>query len=355
MTSQTPAGWYPDPGQVPGGPRTERWWDGGRWTDQTRPATTPPPHPPQAAPQAPAQGPAQLAQQPTAPGTIPAYPNYPGYPGQLPPKPRSRARVAVAAGVAVAVLAGIAGGVYALTSDDGGGGKSDKADSRASRPPQDQGDPGGPGGGNGQGNGSPSPQDPQGSPQAPLDEGYATDVLNGVALPVIAGWTGSDGAGVAGVQTGTYECPDDSGKECVKGGASTSSAKDLKLGATTAEAAAKEDIAKNAKSSYGGKTYGGILQHDELLSKKVTVAGQQGYLVRWNVDTKSRIDAWVESVAFPSPHDPKTLVVVRLGVDIPRTAKEKAAGPDDKAIDKIVKSIKEASVTSDGGGNGESV
>ncbi|NEB75819.1 DUF2510 domain-containing protein, partial [Streptomyces sp. SID14478] len=121
MTSQTPAGWYPDPGQASDGPRTERWWDGGRWTDQVRPAAALPPLPPQAA----APGPGQLAQQPTAPGTIPAYPNYPGYPGQLPPKPRSRARTAIATGVAVVVLAGIAGGVYALTADDDGGGKSD--------------------------------------------------------------------------------------------------------------------------------------------------------------------------------------------------------------------------------------
>ncbi|NEB75454.1 hypothetical protein G3I40_09480, partial [Streptomyces sp. SID14478] len=204
----------------------------------------------------------------------------------------------------------------------------------------------------GEGGGSDSPETPS-SPQAPLDEGFATDVLNGVALPVLDSWTGNDGAGVAGVQTGPYKCPDDVQQTCVKGGASTSSAKELKLDATTAEAAAKEDIAKNAKASYGGKVYGGILQHDELLSRKVTVAGQQGYRVRWNVDTKSRIDAWVESVAFPSPTDPKTLVVVRIGVDIPTTAKEKAAGPDDTAIDKLVKGIKKAEVTGGGGGNGQ--
>ncbi|MFI6876869.1 DUF2510 domain-containing protein [Streptomyces sp. NPDC050400] len=366
MTSQTPAGWYPDPGQVPDGPRTERWWDGGRWTDRTRPATTPPPLPPQPA----GQAPAPLAQQPTAPGTIPAYPNYPGqpgysgqqgypghpgYPGQLPPKPRNKARIAIAAGVAVVVLAGIVGGVYALTAGDGNGG-SGKVSADSQRPDGPRGNDGGPGGGSGGGKGTPSPEGPQ-SPQAPLDKGYATDVTNGVALPVLDGWTGADGPGVAGVQTGTYACPDDVTKKCVRGGASTSSAKDLKLDATTAEAAAKEDILKNAKASYGGKVYGGIVQHDQLLAEKVTVAGQQGYRVRWNVDTKSSVDAWVESVAFPSPYDPKTLVVVRIGVDIPRTAKEKAAGPDDTAIDKVVKGIKKARVTMGGGtgGNGQDV
>ncbi|MFJ9038431.1 DUF2510 domain-containing protein [Streptomyces sp. NPDC102406] len=333
MTSQTPAGWYPDPGQVPDGPRTERWWDGSRWTDQTRPATTPPPQP---------------AQQPTTSGTVPPYPAHPGYPGYptaLPPKPRNRARIAVAAGVAVVVLAGVAGGVYALTTD-GGDGRSDTVGAE-SRRPEDRQRSDGPGGG------SASPEAPD-SARPPLDEGFATDVVNGVALPVLDGWTGSDGAGIAGVQTGPYKCPDDVEQTCVKGGASTSSAKRLKLDATTAEAAAKEDILKNAKASYGGKVYGGILQHDELLSEKVTVAGQPGYRVRWNVDTKSRIDAWVESVVFPSPSDAKTLVVIRIGVDIPQTAKEKAAGPDNTAIDKLVKGVKKASVTG-GSGNGQDV
>ncbi|MZD10088.1 hypothetical protein GTW43_34170 [Streptomyces sp. SID5785] len=274
----------------------------------------------------------------------------------MPPKPRNRARIAVAAGVAVAVLAGIAGGVYALTADGDGGSDTVAGESASpkerTRPP---GPDGGDGGGGGAGGESGAPQEPD-APQEPLDKGFATDVANGVALPVLEGWTGTDGAGGAGATTGPYACPDDSGKTCVKGGASASSAKSLKLDATTAEAAAKEDIAKNAEASYGGKTYGGLLQHDQLVAKKVTVAGRQGYRVRWMVDTKSRLDAWVESVAFPSPRDPKTLIVLRIGVDVPRTAKEKAAGPDDTAIDKIVQGVKESRITGGGtGGSGEDV
>ncbi|WP_425827301.1 DUF2510 domain-containing protein [Streptomyces fractus] len=345
MTSQTPAGWYPDPGQIPNGPRTERWWDGARWTDQTRPATTTPPQAPQ--PQAPPQPPAQFPQQQASPGgTNPAYPNYPGHPGQLPPTSRGRGRIAIAAGIAVVVLAGIGTGVYALTSGGGGDGKNDKAGSRSQSPKEANPEkPGGPGGGDGE---SPTPDAPGATPRAPLDKGYATDVANGVAIPVIKNWTGTDGAGVAGITVGPYPCPNSKDDVCVKGGASTSSAKRLKLDAKTAKAAAKEDIAKNAKSSYGGKIYQGITGHKQLFAKAVTVAGQKGYRIRWSVETKSGVDAWVESAAFPSPANPDKLVVLRAGVDMPRTAADKAKGPDAGAIDKILKGIKKASVTGDG-------
>lgn len=50
MTRETPAGWYPDPGQTADGPATERWWDGRAWTAHIRPKERPgadaPPAPP---------------------------------------------------------------------------------------------------------------------------------------------------------------------------------------------------------------------------------------------------------------------------------------------------------------------
>ena len=77
----------------------------------------------------------------------------------------------------------------------------------------------------------------------------------------------------------------------------------------------KADIAVNAEESYGGTSYGKITSHDVLESKAVTVAGQKGYVVRWKAVTSKGADGYVQSLAFPSPAQPKLIVVVRAGVD----------------------------------------
>ncbi|MFH8389132.1 DUF2510 domain-containing protein [Streptomyces sp. NPDC018036] len=335
MTQVTPPGWYPDPGQTSDAPATERWWDGRTWTDQVRPvgsaaAWGPPGHPAGTGP----------AGYPTAMGPYPAY---------APGGPRRGPRTGIAIAAAVAVLAGVVGGVYALTNDGGHGGSASSANPGG---PNGQGGPGGgqeggpsgaPGGSGGPGGQSPAP----GRSGGPLaDPGFATDVYNGISIPVPDGWTGQSRAGTASVSTkDTYKCPGDPSQNCQRGGAYSAPASAQKLKSTTAEAAAKEDISKNATESYG-TGYGSITSHQELASKAVTVAGEKGYLVRWKVVTSKGDDGYVESLVFPSPAAPSSLVVVRFGVDAG------AKAPQQSIIDTITKGIKVAPGT---GGDGQNV
>ncbi|MGQ4390556.1 DUF2510 domain-containing protein [Streptomyces sp. SAS_270] len=351
MTQVTPPGWYPDPGQTSDSPASERWWDGRAWTEQTRPvgsaaAWGPPAH-------APATGPYPDVVSFGAPG--------PGAPGA----PRRGLRTGIAVAAAIAVLAGIGGGVYALTKDDGGSGNTANSQGPGGQngqggPGGNQGGTGGPGDGQGGTGGAPggsggtggsggsggqSPAPGQsGGPQ--IEDGYATDAVSGISIPVPDGWAGGTTAEGAGVSTtDTYPCPGATSEKCQRGGAYSATAETQKLKATTAEAAAKEDISKNATESYG-KGYGKITSHTELASKAVTVAGEKGYLVRWKVVTSKGDDGYVESLVFPSPVDTKSLVVVRFGVDVSSKA------PELSVIDTITKGIKEASGA---GGNGENV
>jgi hypothetical protein len=339
MTQVTPPGWYPDPGQTDDSPATERWWDGKAWTDQTRTVESaatwgPPAHPPAAGP----------------------------YPALPPGSPRRGLRTGIAVAAAIAVLAGIGGGVYALTKDDGN--SSNSANSQGPGGQNGQGGPGGgqsgtgapgdgeggsggpggvPGGSGGSGGQTPAPGQ-SGQPQT--EDGYATDAVSGISIPVPDGWTGASITVGAQVSTDdTYTCPDDSSQKCQRGGAYSAPAVAQGIKATTAEAAAKEDISNNATESYG-KGYGKITSHSQLASKAVTVAGEKGYLVRWKVVTSKGDDGYVESLVFPSPADTKSLVVVRFGVDISSKA------PKQSVIDDITKGIKVASGT---GGDGQNV
>jgi len=339
MTQVTPPGWYPDPGQTSDAPATERWWDGKAWTDQTRPVGSaaswgPPAHPPAARP----------------------------YPALPPDPPRRGLRTGIAVAAAIAVLAGIGGGVYALTKDDGNDGNG-----AAAQGPDGQNGQGGPGGGQGgtggPGDGPGGSGGPGGAPggsggsggqtpapgqsgQPQTEDGYATDVYNGISIPVPDGWTGRSVTGSAAISTkDTYKCPGDPSQDCQRGGAYSAPATAQSLKSTTAEAAAREDISKNATESYG-KGYGTITSHTELASKAITVAGEKGYLVRWKVVTSKGDDGYVESLVFPSPANSKSLVVVRFGIDVSSQA------PKQSVIDTITKGIKVASGV---GGNGQDV
>ncbi|WP_406457492.1 DUF2510 domain-containing protein [Streptomyces sp. NBC_00876] len=297
MTQTSPPGWHPDPGYTGFGPIQERWWDGTQWTDQLR----------------------------------------------VPPAALRSRRIRIGAGItaAVVVLAAIGGGVFLLSDDSG---TSDPTAAGPSTPPshapsRQPGAPGGGGGNGGNGGGSenPAPQQPQ------TEDGYATDMASGISIPVPDGWKGESGMG-AGVTTGSYACPGDSGEKCVRGGVFSVPAMALKLSTTTAKDTAEKDIATNAEESYGEKIYGGITSHQQLKSEAVTVAGQQGYRVRWKVVTKNGDDGYVESLAFPSPKSKDMLIVVRSGFDINSKA------PALSVLDDITKGIKAASGTGSGPG-----
>ncbi|SEG53784.1 Protein of unknown function [Actinacidiphila yanglinensis] len=331
MTTTTPPGWYPEPGHTGNGPALERWWDGNTWTEYTRTAPVPA--------GVPANG-----QQPF--GGQPSYPPYPsgdviGSPGGGPRRPRT---VAIAIVVALVVIGGIVAAVVAVGNN--GDDSADKKSSPSVTLPGRSGQPQNP-----QNPQSQNPDDPSnpGGPAGPSD-GPAVDIVDGISLPLLDGWTGGTAQdGSASISTGSYTCPNDTSgdQECSLGGAYSEPAKALKLTATTAEGVAKEDIKGNASSSYGASTYGATTSHQEVESKAVTVAGQKGYLVRWKVSTKSGTDGYVESLAFPSPSVSNQIVVVRFGFDISGKA------PKPAVIDQITQGIKADSTGgSSGSGSG---
>lgn len=325
MTQATPPGWYPDPGQTSDGPATERWWDGSTWTDRIRPAGPagavwgPPGHPPAAGP----------------------YVPYPAGADRPAPAGRQGLRTGIAVGVAAVVLGCVGVGVYALTANDGGGGSAS-----SSQGPGGQDGRGGPGGQDGPDGGPDGAPDRGESSEPQVEDGLALDTVNGIRLPVPDDWSATImTVGVQVTADDSYPCPGDTSSTCTPGGAYSAPAEALGLEATTAEAAAEEDIARNAEESYGGASYGRITSHEELFSKAATVAGQQGWAVRWQVVTEEGADGYVESLVVPAPADPDRLVVIRFGVDVGDT------GPGQSVIDEIREGIEAVS----GGGSGQDV
>ncbi|MBD0737976.1 DUF2510 domain-containing protein [Streptomyces sp. CBMA29] len=315
MTTTTPPGWYPEPGHTGNGPAMERWWDGSTWTEYTRTAPVP----------------VDAVQQPYA-----GYPGTPGYPGDVVAGGpggggRRTGAVVIAIVAALVLIGGVVAGILVL-------GKDDKSDKTASPTPSasapHRGDSQAPRSPDGQ---SPDPNAPDGS-QGPDggSDGKAVDGYDGIRLPVLDGWTGTSGANGIGasVVTGGYPCPGDASKDCVRGGVFAQPAEALKLTATSAESAAKADIAQNAADAYSTDIYGATTSHQQIASQPVTVAGKKGYFVRWKIVTKSGTSGYVESLAFPSPRDPKNIAVVRFGFDIGSNA------PGLAVMDQITQGIK---------------
>ncbi|MFI1959456.1 hypothetical protein ACH46L_27735 [Streptomyces althioticus] len=260
------------------------------------------------------------------------YSDHPVYPATPPPPRGRRLRIGIAVAVAAAVLASIGVGVYALTDD--GGGRSTATSQQPGAPednaPDREGDS----------------DDDGGDEPRRVESGAVTDSLSGISLPVPDGWYGEElQVGAALTSKKSYDCPGDTSKTCVKGGAYSAPAVVLGTRGDTAEEVAKADIAANAEESYGGETYGRITSHDVLASKAVTVAGQQGYLVRWKAVTQEGSDGFVQSLAFPSPSRPDQIVVVRFGVDTDQRQ---------KILDEITEGIEVAEGGS-GRGDGQDV
>ncbi|WP_237319750.1 DUF2510 domain-containing protein [Streptomyces sp. JJ36] len=307
---RTPPGWFADPGYTGTGPALERWWDGERWTEHTRPAEAPPPPPPGSVP-------------PQPPGSFPVAP--PGYP----PSPQKRSRgpaVAALAGAAAVALALVVGGVVIAGS---GGGDDDGTEARQSSPPT----------GAPESTGPPddgSREGPESGPSTTPDGDRMTPA-SGVVLPLLDGWTRSPGFHGASVNGKSYTCPGDKPERCVRAGAIVLNA----ASSGTPEDVARGDIRVNAESSYAADYYGGITAHEEIEAGEVRVAGQDGYRVRWRIDNRVDPDAYVESVAFEHPDGSGRMLLLRSGFDI------HADAPPLGHMDRLVKGIREGRIAED--------
>jgi hypothetical protein len=302
VSTTTPPGWYPDPGHTGFGPAPERWWDGRTWTDHTRAAAdapVPPGYPPQ--------------------GGHPQHPG--GAPGFPPPHPQGKPKGPLVAGIvaAVAVVLAIVVGAVVVGGDDGER-ADDPAPSATAEPTPGE-------------SGSTDPED--GPTPAPGEE--QLPLAGGVKLPLPSGWTRVEGTYGAAVNTTPYTCPLKR-ERCVRAGAAVYVTPEN----GDPETVAKADIGTNADSSYGADYYGGITSHEEIASRPVEVAGQDGYLVRWKIDNEEDPDAYVESVAFPHPDGSGQMLVLRAGVDIHDEA------PSVDVLDELLEGVAKGSVVDDG-------
>ncbi|MDH6110095.1 hypothetical protein P3T36_005821 [Kitasatospora sp. MAP12-15] len=319
MSNSTAPGWYPDPQRAPAaGAPQERYWDGGGWTAQTRPAVPPVPPAVPLSDASPAYGhPAVPAPaEPSAYGFPPppyGYPQAPGYPPPGPPPappaylvappappygaapyfaPPAPARnrtglvVGVLAGALVLIGATVAGAAALL----GSAGAAVHPGPVAAQPAPQQPTP------------TPSDQPPLlGKAPVSPDGTTVKDLLDGWTVPLPSGWTSEDhDAGSAlWLTTTPYDCSAPGG--CVRGNFSIDSGPTQGPDAQTA--------ARAAMPSRATQLYGALVSHQELVSGPITVAGLAGYAVRWHVAPTTGAQGYLLVVALPATGGGFTVLV----------------------------------------------
>ncbi|MCX5202334.1 DUF2510 domain-containing protein [Streptomyces sp. NBC_00237] len=312
MSMTTPPGWYQDPSA----PTQERWWDGQAWSAHTRPPGQPQ-QPPAQPPQTPQYG---YPQQPQGYGFPPAQPQFNAPPPPAaPPAPGgsggglSKGGLIAVITAGVVLVAAIVTGVVVLGGED---------DEPKSPPVARTTQPVLPGGGD--------VATPPPATTAPSgDAGVLSDKLNGITLPLLSGWEipefGGDREAASMQMKESYDCPSGGGF-CYHG---TVSSRTAPADQTTPEAVAKADIPKATELAYGKdfldrEKHDGVKSHQVVKAEAVTVAGKQGYLVRWKVVTGKGPGGYVQSLAFPSSMGPSSIVLVRFAFD---------AGPEGPPVD----------------------
>ncbi|MDT0269959.1 DUF2510 domain-containing protein [Streptomyces sp. DSM 44915] len=298
MSQTTPPGWYQDPGHEGAEPAPERWWNGTAWTSLRRPAGGPPRTPTLPALPADAFG--------TPPGSLPTLPGdrpVTGARSSAPAPRRGRWRERRVLGLGLLGLA-VAGAVLGalLVGDEGRPGPT-RADGTGPSPTADDGAQGG---------------------------ALTENRVGGVALPVPDGWRERSGGPGATVVYGGYPCPADETLDCLAGSATLRALPGA--GTFSTEGSARSDLLGHQRDSYPAEAYGGIFGTEELAAESVTVAGQPGYRVRVALTTPVA-SAVVETVAFVSPEDPSTLLLLRLSWD------DVAASPPLTDLDRILRGV----------------
>lgn len=285
MSYATPPGWYPDTGA----PGAERWWDGTAWTAHTRPLAAAHPASPQ---------------QPHTPASF-GPPSVP-LPHQRGPEaaPGGRTKVLAITLCGVLVLGAAVTGALLLGRDDSG---TPAAPAPTTSDPAPTGT-------------ATATATPSAGPGPDEDPARLTDQLNGITLPVPAGWEKPDSTldDAPTMRTeDSYDCPGDSADFCYHGTVTTRTARSAD---STPKEIAEADITTAADNAYeensiGRRIHGGIRSHKVLKEQELSVAGRTGYLVRWQVTTGKGPGGVVQSLVFPSTVGAETPVIVRFAFD----------------------------------------